>query len=186
MIRLKYLIILGICLNGELALAQDADANQDANSGSSSVSGMFAGMNVGGSRRRVPHEVRTPQKRGKSSDSFAVSPSDYAAQLGSPNQNRAQNRQVVVPGLETQERRMPTPVVETPAPAAAAEPTDSAGVESVSQTVDNAQSLSNQTANPASAAYYNGLIDQVRGKSDEITGTAPAKTKFAVTNDNKF
>lgn len=183
--RAKYLIILGICLNAELALGQDADANQDPNAGSNSVSGMFAGMNVGGSRRRVAHEARNTQKRGKSSDSFAVSPSDYASQMGSPNQNRVQNRQVVVPGLETQERRMPEPVVEAP-PAAPSEEAAPTGVESVAQTVDNAQSLSNQVANPASAEYYNGLIDQVRGKSDEITGTAPPKTKFAVTNDNKF
>jgi len=183
---------LGVCATPSLLLAQESAQTQPA--GSNSVSGIFAGMNVGGSRRHALNQSsqNSLQKRG-SADSFAVNPSDYASELGgasNQNQNRVQSRQLMVPGMETRERVFPppsaAPAAEPAEAAPASEEAKEVEADSVGRTVQDVQSLSAQTTNQASEDYYNGLIDQVRGKSDQAAGISQPKSKYSVTQENKF
>ena len=170
MIRLGLLIVISSCWMVNPSLAQ-APAPDDQ--GSASVSGIFDGMVVGGTTRKTAGRNRaTSYQQNGMHDSFAVNPVANSNSHDDIRRHRVQTRVDMIPDLDAQSSA-PAQAVSAPAQPATA------------NTITNSTQSVIRGAGQPSPEYFKLLIDQAKGRS-EIAPSAPPKTKYNVTDDNRF
>lgn len=185
------LLLVGLSFSGLECQAQEAESNAN---GASSVTGIFDGVVVGGSRRPVKSTQQTTssyrnpysKRRGAAafgSDSFAMGADSEQAKQ--EEQKRAQARQQMIPAMDagTHVAASPSqPLSYSPPPPNSASPANQ-----VLNRVENAQQQTEAPSGSGSPEYLRQLVNQVKGGGAGLPGAKPkVLPKHSVSEDNHF